>query len=525
MSASPAPWPLRLAWTVFGLLCAAWIFVEPYRPEVLIRALPQATVFYTQHENLGDRWRRMAAHPLVAAVAEATGEDPDRFQRKVNDSGLDGWIRRLAGTRTHFAFSPSFGRFGETAWVGSSWVGGKAAFFRLWLSWVGIKGYAFVGRHNGRAIWEIDTQAGEHDPVLRICLAEGQLVVVSSRDPGAIAHALDGLDGLVPSLLADRTGRRAELARWAEGAPDAGYYFLPNMPEYGPAFFKLPRLDEGGFRFTARMLWPYGGGTVFQDRSADLARLLGDLPQAVVALPQRTFGQVLLQRPGTPLLDEFAGMILTNAMPFASLALFEGEFGGSHRGVKVPMLLAALPMESESAALAAAHGFVAAANARVPFAWVGEPADPDPARRLFALTGTVKSKYSKWEGDERAGYAVWNNWLLLSTHTGALRGLLNRASTAEAEFESTRAGWRAGVGADARGVVALRADRLGRAAGAWAQAYGLKLQLKDPEKVAAWAPFLDATRRWSRVLEFLGTANLSLREEQPWLTLDWRSPP
>jgi hypothetical protein len=502
---------------VLGVLSAAWIFIEPYRPARLIHALPQTTVFFTTHERLGDRWKSLATHPVVAAVAEATGESPERFQRKLQDKNLDGWIRRLTGEKTHFAWSPAYGDQGQPAWVGSSWVGGKAAFFRLWLNWVGIKGYTFVGRHHGRSVWEIDTKAGPGEPRLRISLVDGMLVAVSSVDPAAIEEALDGLDGLRFSLATDLTGRRAQLAEWAAGAPDYGYYFLPNMPEYGPAFFRLRQMDAGGLKADARVLWPYGGGSEWLDRTAVLARLLGDHPQLLLSLPQRTFAQTILLDQGVAVLDEFAGMVLTNQTPFATLALLEGEYGGSHQGVKVPMALSAIPFDDEGSALTAANGFVASVNERTPFAWAAEPAGINDTQRLFALQGTVKSKYSKWTGDERAGFAVWENWLLLSTHVGSLRSLIARSGTPEAAFEASRAGWRSEANPATRGVLYVRAERLARTAAAWAQAYSLRLQLKDPEKLRAWAPGLEGVRRWSGVLETLGLLRATFREDKPYL--------
>jgi hypothetical protein len=132
----------------------------------------------------------------------------------------------------------------------------------------------------------------------------------------------------------------------------------------------------------------------------------------------------------------------------------------------------------------------------------------------------VKSAYSTWEGDDRAAFAVWNNWLLVASHTGALRRLLERTAAPEAEFEASRARWREGVDAATPGIFLLRADRLGALAAAWSQATKVMLQAQSPENAAAWGPGLDATARWARVLGTLGEVRGVFREESPWLHVD-----
>ncbi len=431
-------WILLLS-LAFALASLAWIFHFPFRPALVLRAVPAAAVAATWHQQPYARTGAiLKSTPAVLALA-AAGISPAEAQATLEDPGTQALVKRLGGTATTLAFAPAFGVYGDPALILGAWVGGLSThLMRAGFMNRSFDGYA-MHRIGADRLWI--GRAPDMPPTMRYIsfgVYEGVLAGCASSDPFAAAALLAALR------------RHGPLSPLVSPWVDKGGGLKPTLPPV-PDRFRVRWLTAAG-RTVA------GGGTFQVGTNGSLRagwrqedpeppgawpRVLepplapaGDLLTGRLALPD----DVPAVRVSTTLERGVAAAELLPAawrgrlllVPLAAIAAPGADLtvwiaGGLHSGrimrMKVPSAGLAVRIPDGTGIETVAAKAADAMNAVYRAGLIAVPDRTD--RRLYTFQAVKDAGVGGWIGtDERPAVAILDGRLIVMTAAGALRRLL-----------------------------------------------------------------------------------------------------
>ncbi|MFT5124642.1 MAG: hypothetical protein ACI9QL_004286 [Candidatus Omnitrophota bacterium] len=427
---------------LFILGCIGWTFHEPYAPGRVSHAIPSNAAYYSRHFNFADQWPALMRNPAIQGVLVASGVEEDALSDLATNPTTLQWLHKLAGDEANIAWVPAMGYEQKPAWLVSSWVGGRGYRLRYLLAVTGLKEFESQARYRGRQIWKIDLGEAADKPHLTVSIAEGVLIGCYSEDPQAIHVAIDSLDGLQPDLGDLAQGSLRRLNAWSPGARTRGFFYLPSATFPQPGFFRLDEIDEHHFTGTLQATWLHTRHAAFTPEHGinQTSRLLGDIPLGVIMVPT----DLLAELCSFKLLSNKAQVYgtLLNHIPTENitLALLGDDYKGNLKEIGIPSLILAVKCSSPEQGPKLATACIETMNALHKLGLRSEQLT-DHARPVFALQGTGDEVYSYVKGDDRAGYALLDDLLVIGSHLGPLRRLADRYDTEVATFEARQGRW------------------------------------------------------------------------------------
>jgi hypothetical protein len=258
-------------------------------------------------------------------------------------------------------------------------------------------------------------------------------------------------------------------------------------------------------------------------KTGGLDRLLGDLPIAV------TMTSTTLLRPFTearvrPLWLHLLGeVIFDQKSDVLAASLLTGDYGGRLKGIKIPALVAGIPVRDGEAALSWAAGALDRLNAR--YRWGLIPQElPTAGGRVFAVAGTGEGAYAALAPEEQAAYALCDGWLLLASNAQALQKLVERYAREESLLEAGPARWKHGLNeiqAPCYGWIDLA--RGGKTLRLAVTTYSLKLLMEDPRGSQKPRQRLNEAKAWIDSFAPLDTCRFWLGSDGRMLNVSFRA--
>ncbi|MCF7839077.1 MAG: hypothetical protein K9N49_10660, partial [Candidatus Marinimicrobia bacterium] len=256
------------------------------------------------------------------------------------------------------------------------------------------------------------------------------------------------------------------------------------------------------------------------EREADLARLFGGLPVALVRAPTALWEAALTTGEGAAPLRPVVRQALQIIEAEEIVAvLLTDEYGGSLRGIRLPMLVLAVPSPGPAPAQENMTRLLDQLNRR--WGW-GLVPGPLPERTsglppAFSIEATTGGFYGGLPPAERVAYAVTPHWMLLASNAKGLTALLRRYPTPAAEANARHAPWTAHQpGQPPLGPAWAAWPRVAQAGRQALGAYMLKLLFEDPEGSRLARVRLQTAQDWLQTLAPLGTGRLHLTGDARW---------
>ncbi len=446
-------------WTlgaVFVAACCWRVFCVPYDPIRVFSAMPGDAMFVTAHDDLGKRWGDLSSSKAIGMVfGRLSG--PGRNRVGPQDPETRKWIERVAGKRVAVGYVPALGGTGPAAWVMTSWVGGYARWFRWAAAWNLIPGIERIGSHARRPVFRVKSLSGRMRPTLSIAVGNGVIMCCRSGDPQGVRHLINCLDRVERAHV----GRRDSLLS-DDAAPGAGFLWTTDAPDRAwtrrlPGISgKSHRLVFSGLKDDKATITLEGLFGLFKegglDESADLdglTRIFGDLPDAAAILPSSALLATNLNNVlGVPRLPEWWDALScvlettdTGTERWAFACLLGGEYCGRmksiypddypakvrDRGVAIPAFVVAIQVKDGRRAKAAMVRVIEELNRRHKLGLCALRAGVR-GQDLMVIESTGSNGYAKLGVEERVGYAVFGNWLVVSSNLGTLTKLGVRLS-------------------------------------------------------------------------------------------------
>lgn len=515
----PRRLPLWIAVLVGAALTSWWVFHVPFAPERMFRTLPLNTAYVSVHRNLAGRWDAVSKNPLTQSLFRSLGIEPAKLRELARDPAARIWLDRLASHDLVVAYVPELGRPPTPAWVLVGWLGGQSQRLRWQLAWGRTPGFTPQAPHRGWRSWIIEESGLTSETPLTVALLEGVAVGVLSAQPTAISEILDTFDGLRPSLtthpgfpgagvwcqdpqVADRgwlnlpalgvwpATRNTWLAyEWSDLQPDRLSGCLCGPDPFGVAFSRYPRLQAGR-----------------------LDALLGDTPQGLVLLSSDLVLPLLESADQPAWLRLFGEILRREKAGVVMLGLLGDEFSGRLKGLKLPTLLAGLPVEQESRTSAWMLEALDRLNAQ--YRWGLVPREVAAGTgRLTILEGTSTNVLASLPPTERPAYAVRGGWLLLASNAQGLSKLVDRFDQYPAAPPKAPP-WSVDLlNQPVPACAWLDLARAGKTLRLALSTWSLKLLLEDPRATQQTRQRLNEARAWVDSLMPLQVARLWLRSD------------
>jgi len=507
------PWILLI---VFAALTFLWCLYVPYAPKRLYRPIPANAAFVSQHKGLPDRWTEFYHNPLAFSLLLSTGLKPAAIRDLEVNPEVRPWFEKLASRDLVISYVPKFGSRREPVWVASSWIGGGSQRFRWQLNLGGIEGFTRSKPYRGRYYWIVDTPLLRPDYTLTISLVEGMIIACLSWHHETMEEVLDTYDGLIPSV-AER-GDFPKSDAWCAEANvlDRGWIDLPGLMGFRrlgsqPVVYEFSELSPAAAVGVACSPGLMSGGLAGTEpvKAGALGRVLRDAPVGV-GLVQSS---LLPEAKGPLWLRMFSDFVETQNADTTMVALFGNEYSGRFKGIRVPTVMAGIPVEDEGAAVSEAIGWLDRLNAHYQWGLIPHHTRVgDTTVRI--VEGTGDNIYSSLRLDEKAAFAVRDGWFILSSNSDSLIRLLENAQSELPPGAESRVPWvRAIDEASAPAYAWVDAARGSRTFIIAIGAYSLKLLMQDPEKTMPLRERLNQAKRWIDALEPMGVVRVWLDAE------------
>ncbi|MDP2990566.1 MAG: hypothetical protein Q8O57_08390 [Kiritimatiellota bacterium] len=503
-------WVTFCTLAVFMIVAIGYLFWMPYDRASLYRAIPADAVLVSSHQNLGQRWPRLATNiwlnPFIGA-ADISEQPPNASMSPKILSKFSRLIR-LPRRDTLLAYLPDASRlFGgrddrdgtdKPAWIAASWIGGWspcvrwALFWGQWpgSQWLGIKD---LGAFGGRTMWGLQKPLADGQRLSFAC-GDGVFLACLSPDPSAIRYVLMAYDGLIPSTRA-----LSELRTMPEPvSPDVAWYQRqgPANAEQWTLTGELTRFDDQGLSATIRLRpSPYR-----QSRLADsmdvaaVEQALGNLPAMIMALPLPTIQDWLIATATDSAWLQTIRRILQSDWIRQDnnglvLALFTGEYGGGYGRkplrMSIPALMVLTRVKRPDSVQRTISHELDLLNARHR---LGLIRDPIPltvgAQTIWTIEITSNNILATLEAEDRPAYTLVGDWLIVASQAGSLAKLIQRIQKPGNETTLTPAGWHGAMSAtNTAGLVWLDLDAGGKTVQLALSLWGLSQRTADPDSL------------------------------------------
>ncbi|MFN2350956.1 MAG: hypothetical protein ABR497_03320 [Kiritimatiellia bacterium] len=415
-----------LSWSMAALLLVTvlgFMLWTPYRPELLQRAIPAGATIITAHDNLAGRYQALATNifltPLLNQLPEQWRRPPPHAEKQ-----LARHAHRLAGRKTVTAWMPHTPSTGQPGLILASWTGNYALLIRWHMKRLGSK-WERLPSPTGRAVWLLRQPPNTADQwQLALTFGEGMLILFLSPAPWGIHDVIRSYEGLAPAT--------------------AGFSNLPSAPDrariYYPIDLSLAVTEISAQRMTAQLrapLWlPEMAADIKPDDLAPLQSLWGERPDMALFLSPAATRALThhLPQPYADMTREFTELRPTpDEGPLAMAVLSGAEGGGFGQPpwrISLPALMIARRINSQDDALLIVRRTLDALNANLRWGLIVDPAPLAGASApIFTIEATNHNLLGQLPPRDRPAYGIVDNWLILTTHAGALAGQLQQPAT------------------------------------------------------------------------------------------------
>ncbi len=427
---------------LFIIACIAWTFHEPYAPGRASQAVPANAAFYSRHVDFAGRWQTLMGNPAIHGAIVAAGMEEKKLKDLVADSSTAQWVDKLASDESVIAWVPAMGHHRKPAWLITSWIGGRGQQLRYLLAIAKPRKFHPRKPYRGRKIWKIDLGEKPGKPSLSVSIAEGLLIGCYSEDPFAIHAAIDSLDGLEPDLGDRPQGALNQLNTWAGDARDHGFLKLPSATFPQPGFFRVDQVSKRHLSGSMQAAWLHTDHPAFTpEHGIDQTRtLLGDIPLGVMMVPTDLLAELCSFKLLSSKAQKYGTLLNHIPSKNITLALLGDEFKGNMKDIGIPSLVLAVKLRSVEQGPKFAEACIETMNGLHKLDLRSERVTGH-ARPVFALQGAGDEVYSYFRGDDRAGYVLLDDMIVIGSHLGPLRRLADRYDTPVAEFEARQGRW------------------------------------------------------------------------------------
>ncbi len=485
----------RISFWALALLFAAgtifWSLYIPHRPLDLYRAIPAQATFVSAHHNLAGRWGDLATNPVTRSLLLSLGFDEDDLDSAADGADAGPWLKRLAGQETLFAYVPRLGPAGETAWVFASWLGSGSQRLRWMLYWSKGKGIKHAFDRAGHHIWMVDPRVSKSADVISFAFVEGMVIGTISKRAATTASVLDCFDGTYPSFFRTRNPDLMPLPD--TNTPDRGWFTWREKSGIYSAprgFFDIHHLGPNSINADVELPWTKGELAKDAEPAVahdDLEACWKDGPVAVAflrsGLLQRLAGDSRMTLP-----RETLGLATDVGAGEIALAAMAGDLSGRFKGIKMPTILAAVPVEGDAAPETNVVARMDALNAMNRWGLVPQELVVG-SQRVYAVESTADTPYARSPKDELLAYTVSGSWLVFASNVEGLTNLLARPAPAGARE------WNVQNGGDDASLW-LDLDDGAKAFRVAITAYALKLAAEDAEKSQPMRQRLNEAKAW-----------------------------
>jgi hypothetical protein len=412
----------RPAFIVILLLFVAFVAWRvlhvPYRPDVLLQAIPRSAVFVSEHDELASRWSELASNPLIESILTSVGVESDDLESFREDNVVDWLMNRFAARRTVIAYLPALGPTEEPAWVLASW-GGLHARMLKWGVYSGALGdFAKQTFPGGRRGWLLeDTEQDFPGQHLSLAVADGALLAVLSAHPQGVNVPLERIERdaeILPGLkagLRDRDG--------VESSMDRGWLALDGP--HGDSWnydiaLNRPGLAEASFTGSADLL-PAAGEINVQERLDELVGVLKDAPGALIVGPFSLLKSSLTDGDVRFVADLLAEHTSGGADSFITLCA--SGYSGRILGYKVATLMMGVRLKNRHESEAIIDGVLDNMNAEFGTTLIQRDV-PMQGIRMKTIESVKKGPLSRLAREERPAYTMVGDWLFISSNRKAL---------------------------------------------------------------------------------------------------------
>ncbi|MBU1909953.1 MAG: hypothetical protein KJ726_07900, partial [Verrucomicrobia bacterium] len=414
---------------------------------------------------------------------------------------------------------PSLGTPGEPVWILVTWLGAKSQRLRWNLRWARIKELTAHPPHRGWPSWTIDTEK-EGEPQLTFALVEGMGIGVFSTDPRLLNEVLDTLDGLQPSLAdhPDFPGREGIWCRDPR-APDRGWlnpaaFWGGVTSPVGAVTYEWSDLQADSLTGCISGQDPFAVEFSRAPRlqAEGLDVVLGNLPQGLTLLSPALVLPFMEAPERMGWLRLLAELIRLEKSGVIALALLGDDYSGRLKGIKLPTLVAGIPIGQEARTAAWLREALDRLNAR--YRWGLVPREVAAGKgRMTIIEGTSTNFLASLPPTECPAYILRGGWLLLASNSEGLERLAVRFDSIPTNT-SPEAPWMKDLAAQpAPAYLWLDLARAGKTLRMALSTYSLKLLLEDPRGTQETRQQLNEAKAWVDSLVPLSTAQFWLRSD------------
>ncbi len=413
--------------TIWIGLLTAWVFHFPFNEPVLWSAIPPDARFVSRHDALSDRLDLVAHNPVAPAMLGFAGYAPNEAAEILRHPMLGLLVRIIGRRETLLAYADSIAPNDLEGWVLAGWGGGRAQWLRLafWLRQV--PGFRSVPVGGGRQVWTCPMGDGWY---LSVSVLDGMVLAVYSRDALAVRWIVRRVNARQGSVLPDQLQAPGESC----GVMDRGIlkygWNSPRLRVRDP-YVQVDSLTTNRLALTLRASTEsprMPGGLPLPaaplGQVVDVAwwrKLWGNTPQMVAVMPASLLPE-LLDAGGVA--DVVPKEWLTGD-GHVMAGIFGGVYGGRLLGFNIPSLIVGWPVKDEADIIRRLPQVVDRLNARYRKGLVLVRREMR-GRSWQVLASTQDDWYGSLETRAGFGVAVWDGWLILSTHSGTLERLLAR---------------------------------------------------------------------------------------------------
>jgi len=511
-----------------------WSLTIPYDSMAVYRPIPASATVVGRHVALPSRWNDLLANPLALALMRTAGVHPADAAFLVEDEESRHWFEKLAGREAVWAYLPS--RFGGApAWMAVSHLGGESQKLRWQLSLFDVPGFERVKQFRRRSVWRVDAPELDPGQSLVIAFGEGVLMACVSPNVTSIAEILGAYDGNAGRLLDESPSFAAFATKDDRQIPDRLWVLDESewASEDSPGLVvDIPILRGDAISLSVETdgasLVPNAEPSPAEMQA--LEALLGDAPCMAVRLSADTIARLAVQpwiqsdvRHSLRMLSEMSsqGVVLIG---------MDGEMGGrlawgamgslGLRGLRVPTLLLATPVENAASASMEIQRILDISNARYRGAFVLNPVTVPPYELLVLESAGGDEWVDELSTSDRPAYVVIDGWLLASSNRSALQKLAQSA-VARPRRSGTEA-WAELLAQPSAATAWLELARSGKVAKDAMATWSMAQMFIEGGNSQVIRAQLNEAKAWIDALAPLGTARAALvrREGKTVLTLD-----
>jgi hypothetical protein len=358
------------------------------------------------------------------------------------------------------------------------------------------------------------------DELLIITFVEGMLVGCLSRDPSAIHEVLDTYDGILPAL-ADKAGFPSSGPWCADPqAADRGWINLAGLNP--KASFEPGALS---YEFTALTPSSVVGQACGEDpfhfsqsattrvKASGLENLFGDLPLAIGLIQSQMVLPLMEERNNPAWLRIFGEVIRDQKAESIMMAVLGDEFSGRIKGIKVPAIIAGIPVDNSTNTLMWMRQALDRLNAKYRWGLIPREVYANGSA-VFAVENTASNFYSTLTLEEKPAYTICGKWLLLSSSLGSLSSLVARFNQMPAGAQRQETRWKGDLNSVSTPCFArIDLARGGKTLRLALTTYGLKLLLEDAKGTLEARQRLNEAKAWIDSLTPFQTCRFWLRSD------------